>query len=69
MRTLHQPRRPFPLGYLAHRLMDDDADSRRFQRRFWGGILSTVMAMVLLHVAPQVMFGWPSPLALIFGAN
>lgn len=67
MMSLIQPRRPFPLGYAARNLRNCDRRARDYQKTFWRTIIAIPTAILLLHVAPQVLFGWPSMLVLIFG--
>lgn len=68
MMALHQPRRPFPLGYAAHKLTATDRRARDYQKAFWRVAVGVPAAILLLHIAPQVLFGWPSALVLIFGS-
>lgn len=66
---LTQPRRPFPLGYAAQKLTGTDRRARDYQAAFWRIVVAIPAAILLLHVAPQVLFGWPSALVMIFGAQ
>lgn len=66
MRTLSQPRRPFPLGRFVHLMRADDVHSKRFQSRLGWSFVGVLAVFVLLHVGAQVV-GLPSVFVMIFG--